>query len=279
MRTNKAPLIGQPEDFRRLEQRGVNPHNTQKWDLEHDLPYMLWIDAFNNLCSWYVRLTDTTLSDDYFYGDLQDHLNRVSSDPDQTDKLYDINLLLNNIDSLASYFYDELQGLDGSPDNPVVDPRSGARLNDILSAIEICLEDMLRTVSGNMNPVYQYQSLYKIYINLRRLLDQQDYRYLQPLIMPQDWNDRHDLLMSTKEQVGSKSTKHNLSLNRLAFAYNRLYDAVTRANGRYVNWMILGLNKFDINALVEEGLAMSNGGNATLTRIGYEKPQWYNYNV
>lgn len=73
------------------------------------------------------------------------------------------------------------------------------------------------------------------------------------------------------------ATKHNLSLRQLVRSYDILYKKVMSVGGAWVIDFALGLSNEQISALVQEGLAKRSGSKVTLTRRGYEKPQWFNY--
>lgn len=79
---------------------------------------------------------------------------------------------------------------------------------------------------------------------------------------------------------GSQQRPQNkLSLAQLNAAFNKLYKAVSKANGGWVskNPLFLGLSNREIAALVEEGLAVVRGGAITLTREGWERRQYFKY--
>lgn len=74
------------------------------------------------------------------------------------------------------------------------------------------------------------------------------------------------------------ATKHSLSFGQVHDAYSRARELISGSgNGWVIIYPTSGLNKMQIEALIEEGLVTRNGNLMTLTRLGWEKPQWYKY--
>ena len=94
----------------------------------------------------------------------------------------------------------------------------------------------------------------------------------EPMISPK-------MLKSWKSRHGVHSVKHSLSLRQLLRAYEKARSKVMANNGGWVlsSTLFTGLSKWELDALIEEGLVKVQGGKMTLTRLGYEKPQWYRY--
>lgn len=79
--------------------------------------------------------------------------------------------------------------------------------------------------------------------------------------------------------LASIGTKHDLSLQQIHSAFDVIYKKVMNANGGYIlsGPLFLNVSQWEIDALIEEGLVKQKGNRITLTRQGWEKPQWYNY--
>lgn len=81
-----------------------------------------------------------------------------------------------------------------------------------------------------------------------------------------------------RERSMRTATKHNLSFGQVHDAYARAREVITSSgNGWVMIFPFSGLNRVQIGALVEEGLIKVSGNQMTLTRLGWEKPQWYKY--
>lgn len=74
------------------------------------------------------------------------------------------------------------------------------------------------------------------------------------------------------------AVKNSLSLRQTLAAFNKVYSRVMSAAGGwlYANPLVSGVSKAELDALAEEGLIRydSTGSRFTLSRVGYERPQW-----
>lgn len=182
-----------------------------------------------------------------------------------------------------------------------------------LSAFRSCLEYLTTMLTMMQAPEdeYPFQELYITYFyatnHLKRAGDAYDQFIAEVLApdsyfewdaefipeeLPEDavlsWKTRH--AGATDDEIkhihapytytqSAKATTHNLSLRQMIIALRKVYNIMDKTNGMWAltNVMFSGLSKSELNALVEEGLIKVQGGKFTLTRQGWEKPQWYTY--
>lgn len=88
-----------------------------------------------------------------------------------------------------------------------------------------------------------------------------------------------DMMKAWNERDNAYAAKHDLSIRQLRNAFTKVYDKIMDANGGWIfaNVLFTGLSKWEIDALEDEGLIKRNGGRITLTRHGYEWPQYFKY--
>lgn len=294
VKTSTAPYM--TDDEIKLVNHWGKPGETGEQDNVHAEPLMEFIEEFNEVSAKLDSGDAFYAADiDYLLG-VADEIYELIEDDVQQDALVDA---VQHLEELHSALYDyisfdeqyvlwfhALQALKKVTDlaRYVVDIPSPDEMLDLDA--ELLPDEVAGQVAGQLNtnlyddPVEEaYGNLNDEFYGIR--VDPDPYDPQGAYVQQEDYygNANEEMVKAWHTRDIAGATKHSLSLRQLNTAYNKAYDKIMGANGGWIFASVLfsGLSKWEVDALVEEGLVKRKGNRITLTRLGFERPQWFAY--
>lgn len=267
------------------------PGETGEQDNIHARPLMTFIDEFNNISTQIENGGGFYAADiDYLIGVANDVFDLIEDEDEQEVLLNTVEHLEDLHDALYQYvdfeeqyimWFHALNALKKVVDveRYVVDIPSPDEMMELDE--EMLPDEIQGQVAGQIaNTDANIDDYYGISTDPAPYESASASQYDDPYTAPDfDLPITSDVVKTWENREEADAVKHNLSLRQMINAFDKAYNKIMDANGGWVfaNTLFTGLSKWEVDALVEEGLLKRQGGKITLTRAGWERPQWYTY--